>query len=186
MINLFKIEQYERLRIVKRWGIIDMMKEQSVMEHSYMVAVIVGSLIAEHTKLCSDLRIRTLVQNHRQNAIEWALMHDLPEIFTGDIPSSIKRNKDVAEAVIKAETDEMPAYGDIKNVLTPLIFKIIKMADYIEAINFANKYCIDVNKHNIISEMERKLVQVAYDCDDEYGTSFQYIMNFTEEARRNY
>lgn len=96
-----------RAYLVPRWGIISMSRKQSVAEHSYNVAIIVGWLCAVVRMDDAD----TLM------AVQHALMHDADEVYTGDIPSPSKNRSLAPNAGIKALiklADHIDAYSFAK------------------------------------------------------------------------
>lgn len=66
---------------VHRWSTMPRIKEQSMAEHSFYVA-----LYAMH--LCDFLK---LPLPRRYPIVQWALIHDMPETVTSDIPGPVKR-----------------------------------------------------------------------------------------------
>jgi 5'-deoxynucleotidase YfbR-like HD superfamily hydrolase len=71
------------LSYVKRWTICDMLREQSVAEHSYRVAVIAReiALVYDNTEFTATV-------------VSLALSHDGDEADTGDAPSPSKGHSD--------------------------------------------------------------------------------------------
>lgn len=75
------IKEYRMLSFVQRWGITPRLHPQSVAEHCYFVTLYC-SVICDMFKIVPHDRLRVL---------EYALRHDLQEIYTGDIPGPAKR-----------------------------------------------------------------------------------------------
>lgn len=67
---------------VPRWGILRVVHRQSVADHSYYVSVY-ALMIAESL---GDVRVAD-----RLALVDYCLTHDLPEVFTSDIPGPVKR-----------------------------------------------------------------------------------------------
>lgn len=67
--------------VVNRWSTIPAIKRQNIAEHSFYVA------------LYTDFLCKLLKWPHprRYLAIHWALIHDMPETVTSDIPGPVKR-----------------------------------------------------------------------------------------------
>lgn len=129
----FTLEQKMRTGHVKRWQIVRVAREQTIAEHMYRVyhiAVdIAGSL--------------ALTTGQMLNVQSWALLHDMPEVVTGDIATPTKR------AMRQAIPDQDPlrhielslddGYRELCTGLKesdPLVLDVVKLADLIEAINF--------------------------------------------------
>ena len=79
------IQDQVRLSSVKRWHIIDTLKEQSVAEHTLNVMLIVREVYT---------RLGWKVMGDQFNDV---LDHDMDEVLTGDIPSPAKPKKDWSE-----------------------------------------------------------------------------------------
>lgn len=78
--NLLNFEVGGLSNIV-RYNTRSRLKDESVAEHSYYVAYYV-------MVLCDFLRVS---QDTRVKALEYAIIHDIPEIGTGDIPYDVKK-----------------------------------------------------------------------------------------------
>lgn len=92
-----------RLSYVPRWVIVPMTREQNVADHSWRVAVI-GREIAKRLSVPTSA------------VIEAAVMHDITEVVTGDIPASVK-----------------PKLGPVELQQLTDIELIVKVADNVEA-----------------------------------------------------
>lgn len=111
----------------KRWQIVKVARTQSIAEHSFMVAMLVE-------RLCHLLH---LGNDDTLRAIRYALHHDLPEVYTGDLPTPLKSlgGGAVKEAISDFESvvelNDRPLMDD-----DPFITSIIKAADLIESVLF--------------------------------------------------
>lgn len=115
MTFLFKL----RLMQVKRYPICHTNRDQSVAEHSFNVAIIAGHLTEDFDR--------------RAEVVEYALHHDMEEVYTGDIPSSFKRH--LLEHVPAARP-----FVTSPEPVDPQIKAIVKLADYIEAIYYLKEF----------------------------------------------
>lgn len=112
-----------RLMQVKRYPISYMNRDQSVAEHSFGVALIV-------MELTKTLRDRELAEA----ALEYALVHDAEEVYTGDIPSSFKR-------VLREHAPNVSVLLDGRQDNIPDEVKaVVKLADYLEAIYYLREF----------------------------------------------
>src|SRR5690606_20843295 len=77
---MFPLHLTDALRAsdVVRWQIVRVLKGQSVAEHSFNVALIA-------LELADRLKV------DRGEVLHYAILHDLPEVLTGDIPTPTKR-----------------------------------------------------------------------------------------------
>lgn len=80
-LKLFERE-YRDLSHVPRWGIIPVIKRQTVAEHKYYV-----TLYISHICKALNLGCHTLV-----DALQHGLEHDRSECYTSDIPGPVKRS----------------------------------------------------------------------------------------------
>ena len=131
------IDDALRLSIVKRWGIIDMMKTQSVAEHSYNVAVIATALA--DSRGWDDHKIAMLGMV--------AIIHDINEVFTGDLPTTLKRGV-LGDFIRIYERNNLPG-PDLEEVLETEEYHILKIADCVDALYIVQRYCIDVKKEYV-------------------------------------
>lgn len=152
MILDFTFEQVMRLSNLKRWGIVEMFREQSVAEHSYNVAMISAYIVDQLPNEVKSTHLREAVVN-------WSLVHDLPELITGDIPTPIKEL--IKTSLDGAEEDLFPQLMNYKKSHSKLAMAVCKAADLMDAIQYARKFCVDSRKVEIISEMVLFLGELA-------------------------
>ncbi|EAR10459.1 5'-deoxynucleotidase [Reinekea blandensis] len=92
----------DRLRWIRRWGLMRNVTEENVMEHSWQVATIAHALAL----------IRTDVLNLNDDGFTpeqvatTALYHDCSEIITGDMPSPVKYHSQTISDAYKRIEDE--------------------------------------------------------------------------------
>lgn len=75
--------QQRTLSHVKRWAILPHTTPQSVADHSYYVALYTSAI-------CEILNIPPHIE---RDALKHALVHDMEEVFTNDLPSPFKPEK---------------------------------------------------------------------------------------------
>lgn len=117
------LRQMLRASYVHRWHIINVVKPQSVAEHTFNVC-----LIAEFiSKLLGQ-------ENEIPNLYRYALHHDIPEVVIGDIPTPAKSllglDKSSKMDDLCIELDWWSICSDDK------VKRIIKLADYVDAISY--------------------------------------------------
>lgn len=161
----FTLEQKLRTGHVKRWQIVRVAREQTIAEHMYRVyqtAVELARKVGLSPKEVADVA-------------SWALMHDLPEVVTGDIATPTK------QAMRKAVPDQDPVrhielsldteYRELYELLkeyNPLVLEVVKLADLLEAINFLmvegmGKYAEEVEMGLRVAFLEK-----LAECRDKY------------------
>lgn len=132
---------------IKRWHTSDLPAQQ-LSEHSWGVAMIVCRIVA-HGDLSSDL-------------IMAALVHDLAESTTGDVPAHIKwDNPDMGRVLDKLENDFNTRHK-IKFSLTDLEEHILRWADTFELCLYADHQRELGNKYaNVV--LKRGLGRLRYE-----------------------
>ena len=157
MICDFTLEEIMRLSSIKRWSVIEMSRDQSVAEHSYNVAMISMAITKE-------LGFSNFLSNH---ILEWSLLHDLPELVTGDIPTPTKRH--MLDIINEMEKELFPKLTGKKSINIYAVAPVVKIADYIDAIQYAKKFCIDSRKEKIVTEMKSNLFSSTCDATRYFG-----------------
>ncbi len=88
-----------RLRLIKRWGLMRNTQEENVMEHSWQVSTIAHALaVISKEKFNQDISPETVATT--------ALYHDCSEIITGDMPTPVKYHSEtIANAYKEIESE---------------------------------------------------------------------------------
>lgn len=123
------------LAVVRRWAILPTIRQQSVAEHSFYVALYTQEICNRIGWKCPDYMLL------------YALMHDMEEIRTGDIPPPAKKQHNIA-----------PTLEFIGNIcLAPEQLLIIKVADLLEA------YIFVYNEIKMGNSLMRPNIKELYD-----------------------
>ena len=136
---------------VNRWQIVKTAKQQSVAEHSFNVAMIAqrlsGAILAG--------------MGYTEDCIMWALWHDLPEVFTGDLATPLKTyitDQCGKDPLVKLEEDvcggEYRRQHKYAVTAEPVVAAVVKLADLIEAIKFLSQNAL--TKHGKDIEVKLK------------------------------
>lgn len=130
------------LPTIKRWIKIEMGREQNVAEHSFNVLILSLSLY--------DFMQQEVPHNSfdRMSIVEWAIVHDLDEIETGDIPADFKNavravcgEEAVDKAVDNIMATKSPTFVSKKRgVKDSYPHDVVKIADKLEEVLFNHKY----------------------------------------------
>ena len=112
------INDLYRLADISRWHIVNIPTRQSVAEHSYFV-----TLLAMRMAGAAGIPVGRVVQ--------WALMHDGEEAWTGDIPGPLKRTMDKGVIPIR----EMMGDMYVENV-ADITRDLVKICDIAEAVKY--------------------------------------------------
>lgn len=132
---------------VHRWVVVKTARYQNVGEHSYNVAVIA-------MELCERLGM-SKNSNSMCEVLRWAIVHDAPETYTGDIDGKLKReHNSVYEAVKKAEISTFPWYAAEAGSVSFVARCIVKVADIIEAATFIKQWGVGERAAHIYIELE--------------------------------
>lgn len=130
----FPIQDIARSSNVTRWHSVNCYRFPSIAEHSYLVTMYSRELI--------DRIMPKATVTEKLVLLEFSLVHDLPEVLTGDMATPIKRRieslyPDGESPLDKLEEDLCPDYKFLKAKIkgTPMQ-RIAKLADILEAIKF--------------------------------------------------
>lgn len=130
----FKIQDTARSPNVSRWHSVPCYRHQSIAEHQYLVAMYARYLLKA---INPDYTEKDLLL-----ILEYSLVHDLPEVITGDMATPVKRRLEGLYPDGQCPLDQLEAelcqdYADLKERAdnTPLA-RIMKLADILEAIKF--------------------------------------------------
>lgn len=142
---------------VPRWGIIPLTRPQTVAEHSHRVAIILMELAS---RLDVELPYWVLV---------WALVHDGPESWSGDIPGPFKHPDQLA-----ADYDNAPWWLPYHQKVSPKWFKFFKIADLIETGTYIRKFGIGEHasyaaNHILYTEIQDQVKKWCL-MDDTWGS----------------
>lgn len=137
------IEAVMRLHAVKRWHMIDTTRQQTLAEHSANVAVLAFYITASTPGMFFG---------GANNVAAYALLHDIAEVFTGDIPSHTKTE---LRGVQELEDDTLPAMFRTEH--SPNTRILVKMCDLADGIRFIRLHGVDVTATHARIGLERQL-----------------------------
>jgi 5'-deoxynucleotidase len=159
------LRQKLRTGHVKRWQIVRVAREQTIAEHMYLVAQIAEHLSRE-LGAEPDVRVR---------CIRWAMMHDIPEVVTGDLATPVKAamreavpHSDPIRRIELSLSDEYSRfYLSLKDDY-PLVIRIVKLADTLEAVNFLVHEGMGKHAEDVLDGLRERVVLLAGECIDIY------------------
>lgn len=143
-----QIKDLMRVSHVKRWQIVRVGREQTLAEHLYRVFLLVrefGPLVG-------------LTPEEVKAAEEFALVHDLPEIMTGDIASPVKSHLPPLDHIEATFTRQ---HIDAMAACTRKSLKLVKLCDLIEAAVFLEVEGIGQHAYEVEKEIVTKIVEMA-------------------------
>lgn len=149
------------LTTVNRWAIVDMLRPQSVAEHSYRVWILTQDLY----EVMFPVEHNTF--EHRA-AGDWALTHDAEEVYTGDLPTTVKMileelspgiTHKLKERVLR---DKLPAIlARQRGLEGTLPAYLVKIAETVEAILYLREYGVNLGRK---IEVENTLIGSLEHC----------------------
>lgn len=170
--------EYRELSWVPRWTIIRRIREQSVAEHSYYVALYAGQ-VADLVKWKGD----------RGTLLKWALLHDLAEVFTSDIPGPTKRamiDKGKGAAFVANELNrrfpDLAVPDGVTHGAFAEIEAIVKVADlidencYLASERQLGNGTLDVVRANSLIRLHTAIDNLPVGADIERGYVFGTIV----------
>lgn len=136
-IDIKKLQRFYKLRNLTRYSQMTRSNNESVAEHSYYV-VLFSSMICNELDLDDTTTLEVL---------KYAMSHDLPEIYTSDVPHPVKaRSPELAELLKSMEllvmNEHMPEFAEIYkngvNRTSEVVSTIVDLADILSVIQYAN------------------------------------------------
>ena len=137
-----------RLSHIKRWGIVQTAVPQTVAEHSWRVWMLVRQWA----------QTAALTVEEYADSQELALMHDIPEIRTGDCPTPAK-TPEMKEILTAAEHEIYPPLAKLEKSVNGCTRDYVKFCDMAEAILFL--HVNGIGKH--AKDVEKLLMKQAED-----------------------
>lgn len=165
-MNNHELDLMLKLPRIRRWQIVRTFHTQSVADHSFRVWVLATHLYDSLFPVPHNSFGRELVS-------KWAVMHDMDEVLTGDIPSTVKTLlEQISPGVMGKFQDrllvDMPTVAEVRNGISNTMEEIlVKIADNVEAI----LYLADDGMG---------------DCDSIIQTRLDAIQGQYEKGKKNY
>lgn len=173
---------------VKRWGIVHTAREQSVAEHSFRVWVLAMALYDYLVPVPHN-------SNDREAVSYWALTHDADEIWTGDLPASIKKVlEQVAPGALKKLKDRVlienvPDHAArARGIEGSFPAAVVKLAECVEAYGYYVRYSYDTPDRsailNFLTENLEKAAETIEKIDGgRYFVDKEHLWAWINEAK---
>jgi 5'-deoxynucleotidase YfbR-like HD superfamily hydrolase len=166
MMTLDEAVKLMRLTDVERWVIVPVTRRQSVAEHSYRVWVLALSLY--------DAMVVVPHNSFERDSVSyWALTHDADEIWTGDLPSTIKEVlEELHPGILKRLSDHvlskhLPRLADtMRGLENTFAAAVVKIADCIEALAYYTHYGYNSRDKVVIDTFLRDRLKKALEGAD--------------------
>lgn len=134
------VETVMRIHAVKRWHMIDTTRQQTLAEHSANVALLAMMIAATSPIFMFDTGPVVAAA---------ALVHDIPEAFTGDIPTHTKKHLEGLDDLEESVTH--PIFTLEVSGATALLIKICDLAD---GIRFIRLHGVDLTARHAREGLE--------------------------------
>lgn len=163
------ILKYYNLKNLVRYNQRFRLKDESVAEHSYYVSLFT-------MMICDKLQVSSSIKN---DSLTWALIHDLPEIYTSDIPHPTKvGNPGMEDFLVRVEHKVMeehfsPYHELYKKITTgnyELVDCIVKLADIVSVIQYTT---LEIRLGN------KTMIEVLDNALDRYRTCLVRLQKMT-------
>lgn len=143
------IETVMRLHSVKRWHMIDTTRQQTLAEHSANVALL--AMMIAVTSPIFHFATGSVIATY-------ALMHDIPEAFTGDVPTHTKRHLTGLEELERSVTHDIFRLGVRENDKA-----LVKLCDLADGIRFIRLHGVDLTARHAREGLEAQLAEKLSD-----------------------
>jgi hypothetical protein len=130
------LETVMRIQAVKRWHMIDTTRIQNLAEHTANVALLAMTIAKTAPINWFDAAAAVAAA---------ALVHDIPESFTGDIPTHTKRHLSVTNPVFDFSVNDNSKC-------------LIKLCDLADGIRFIRLHGVDMTAEHARSGLEEQYV----------------------------
>jgi 5'-deoxynucleotidase len=159
---------------VTRWHSVRTSRDQTLAEHHYMVTRI-------SNRLAKDILGADLDDSGLLKIMEYASLHDTPELLMGDLPSPLKRHIEQISGknnpITAIENEIAPWLAEMKDSIrrtNPEYLLIVKLADIMDALVFITEEGIGTHAGKVIQILEGMLSEKLSQAEREFS---QYNWN---------
>jgi len=171
---------------VTRWHSVRTSRDQTLAEHHYMVTRI-------SNRLAKDILGPDLDDSGLLKIMEYASLHDTPELLMGDLPSPLKRHIELISGdnnpIEAIEHEIAPWLTEMKESIRkthPEYLLIVKLADIMDALVFITDEGIGAHAKKVIQILENMLeAKLEQGKQDFPHYSWQYTLDILNELLQN-
>ena len=145
-LEITTLAELLRASHIKRWGIVQHVGTQNIAEHMYRVWTMVrhlGPKVALHPE-------------EQQKAELLALLHDVPEIRTGDSPTPIKVPEFKAH-LAEVEREIYPELAELHTSCEKKTLDLLKFCDTAEAVLFLQVNGVGQHAQSVMLLLEKQM-----------------------------
>lgn len=164
---------------VSRWHSVRTSRDQTLAEHHYMVTRI-------SNRLAKDILGSDLDDSGLLKIMEYASLHDTPELLMGDLPSPLKRHIEQISGennpITAIEHEIAPWLTEMKASIrrtNPEYLLIIKLADIMDALVFITDEGIGAHAGKVVQILEGMLADKLSQAEKEFP---QYNWNYVKDV----
>lgn len=173
-----RLEEVYMLKNIIRYNTRTHIKDESVAEHSFYVALLA-------LMICDEYKIDNI--NIRNAALTKAILHDMPEIELNDITHDVKERLHLREFMEEHENEYYRRnFPDEYTLMTTLqnntVGIIVDLADALSVIQYSENEIRLGNRTNQMMEINRE----AYSRVAKYTDSLNEIMSTKEMEEQRY
>jgi 5'-deoxynucleotidase YfbR-like HD superfamily hydrolase len=139
------VEAVMRISAVKRWHMIDTTRTQTLAEHAANVGLLAYIIAGTSPRAFFGAP---------EEALECGILHDMPEVFLGDIPTHTKRWLSGGELEL-AEQSITPRF--LRSTPSPDLKQLIKICDLVDGIRFVRLHGVDMTAEHAMVGLEEQL-----------------------------
>lgn len=156
------LNELMRCTSVTRWHIVRTLRQQSVAEHQWAVAIIAMDLVERLQYLVADGAMMQIVS--------WALLHDSVEVITGDIPSPVSAQLKPSIALLSELSSQrwtqLRQFARTHDEGAPEA--IVKLADLIADWAFLDVEALGQHAHHVGLGLKDRIVSYAVDSQGKF------------------
>jgi hypothetical protein len=155
------IQDLVRIQDVKRWTVVNMTRTQSVAEHTCLVFFIAVELA---TRIGISMNSATM-----QEIMLRAMLHDIDEIHSGDIPTPAKNRMGQGTRYGLSRFADKQGVGCAARL-------IVKMADFIETSEFIGQYGEGVHAVQVMGHIEGEMHDFMQSLPEDYKAAMKSVL----------
>ena len=152
-MTIEKLREIYKLKCITRYNTKRHLKDESVAEHSFYVALI--SLL-----LCKEYN---LDKKTTMDAVIKALLHDMPEIELNDITHDTKEKLNLAPILKKYEDEyyqkHFPEYAKLMMTNEGITSTIVDIADAMSVLQYSDN-------EQLIGNIDEVIIEIKHECQN--------------------